>query len=65
MTTLERYHTAYHEYNALFDAVNRLTKRGKDVPPDLLRQFGATYTAYQAALAEMNRVMAGRNNHAH
>lgn len=53
MTILEKYHAAYHEYNIALEAVNRLTKRGKDVPPALLAQFGAAYEAYQAALAEL------------
>lgn len=56
MTTLERYHSAYSTYNAIFDAVNRYTLRGRDVPPDLLAAFGAAYTAYQVALEQMNRV---------
>lgn len=60
MTTLANYHDIYHEFSLILNAVNRYTKRGRDVPPDLLRQFGTAYEAYQSALEQMNAAIGGR-----
>lgn len=60
MTLLEQYHAAYSAYNALDYAVQQQTRRRKPVSAEMLAQREAAYATYQAALAEMNRIVAGR-----
>lgn len=59
-TVLDRYHTAYHQWNALDFEIRQLAKRRKPAPADLLVQREAAWNAYQAALAELNRIVSGR-----
>lgn len=60
MTALERLNSISSYLYSLAFAINKYTKRGRDVPDDLLAQFGQAWEAKEAALAELNRMIGGR-----
>lgn len=56
MTLLEKYNQAQSFLFSVAFRLNKYTKRGKDVPADLLAEFGAAYEQVNMCRAELDRV---------